>query len=191
MHETYEARVEITGCVDFADLFQDPRLEEPPAASASAQSRRQYAALAARASNVCTTCPLMDKCLYDAVVNHDVAGFVAGTTSQQRQQIRERLAITVEPEDFDTIAGVTARHRQIDHDEVLRLRKANPHESLETLANRLGCSLSTVKRHLRRARAEGESTITRLRPAPTITMAQVKSALAMIMHPSSKNRTAA
>ena len=50
------------------------------------------------------------------------------------------------------MAGVTGGHRQVDHDEVVRLRHAHPDESLETLARRLGCSLSTVKRHLRRER---------------------------------------
>jgi AraC-like DNA-binding protein len=59
--------------------------------------------------------------------------------------------VRVQPEDFDTLAGVIGG-RQIDHTEVLRLRAAHPDESLETLAGRLGCSLSTVKRHLRRER---------------------------------------
>ncbi|HZA05629.1 MAG TPA: helix-turn-helix domain-containing protein, partial [Propionibacteriaceae bacterium] len=45
-------------------------------------------------------------------------------------------------------------HRQVDHDEVVRLRHAHPDESLETIARRLGCSLSTVKRHLRRERRD-------------------------------------
>ncbi len=79
-------------------------------------------------------------------------GFVAGTTPRQRHEIRAELEVTVEPDDFDTLAGVTSPNRQIDHDEVVRLRAANPHESLESIAQRLGCSLSTVKRHLRRAR---------------------------------------
>ena len=83
---------------------------------------------------------------------HDVAGYVGGTTPAQRARIRGRLRITVAPEDFDTLAGVTGGHRQVDHDEVVRLRHAHPDESLETLAHRLGCSLSTVKRHLRRER---------------------------------------
>jgi hypothetical protein len=72
----------------------------------------------------------------------------------QRAQIRRRLDIAVEPEDFDVLTGVTGRHRQVNHSEVVRLRNANPHESLEMLAHRLGCSLSTVKRHLRRERRE-------------------------------------
>jgi hypothetical protein len=46
------------------------------------------------------------------------------------------LDITVEPEDFDGLAGVIRRHRQVNHSEVVRLRNANPNESLETLAQR-------------------------------------------------------
>jgi hypothetical protein len=87
-------------------------------------------------------------------VEYDVAGYVAGTTPPQRAQIRRRLHINVEPEDFDSLAGVTRRHRQVNHSEVVRLRNANPNESLETFAQRLGCSLSTVKRHLRRERRQ-------------------------------------
>jgi len=67
--------------------------------------------------------------------------------------MRALLAVAVEPEDFDILAGVTRHHRQVNHDQVVRLRHSNPHESLEQLAQRLGCSLSTVKRHLRHERA--------------------------------------
>jgi hypothetical protein len=97
---------------------------------------------------------LIVDCLYRAVVEYDVAGYVAGTTPSQRAQIRHRLDVTVEPEDFDSLAGITRRNRQVNHSEVVRLRNANPNESLETLAQRLGCSLSTVKRHLRRERRQ-------------------------------------
>ncbi|NNG19729.1 transcription factor WhiB [Naumannella sp. ID2617S] len=142
------------GCLENADLYQHPLLEEPPSASAPADQRRQHMMMTRKAENLCVECPIMTQCLYNAVVKYDVSGFVAGTTARQRSEIRARLGITVTPEDFDTLAGVTARHRQVDHDEVVRLRNANPHESLETLAHRLGCSLSTVKRHLRRHRNE-------------------------------------
>jgi hypothetical protein len=37
------------------------------------------------------------------------------------------------------------------------LRAAHPDDSLEALAARLDCSLSTVKRHLRRARREASA----------------------------------
>ena len=141
-------------CIEAAALFQHPLLEEPPAGSSPAGERRHYAMLTQKAENICSGCPLLKTCLYDAVVRYDVAGFAAATTARQRREIRDRLGITVAPEDFGTLAGVTAPHRQVDHGEVVRLRRANPHESLGALAHRLGCSLSTVKRHLRRHRNE-------------------------------------
>ena len=139
-------------CVELASVFQDPLLEEPPASNAPATVRRQYAALVDAAQQACQSCPMIENCLYTVVVHHDVAGYVGGTTPDQRARIRRALQIRVQPEDLDTLAGVTGRHRQVDHDEVIRLRSGHPDESLETLAHRLGCSLSTVKRHLRRER---------------------------------------
>lgn len=139
-------------CVELASVFQHPLLEEPPAVTATTSVRRRHAGLVAQAEQACSGCPLIERCRYAAVVEHDVAGYVGGTTPAERAQIRRALALDVAPEDFDTLAGVTGRHRQIDHDEVVRLRHAHPDESLETLAHRLGCSLSTVKRHLRRER---------------------------------------
>ena len=38
------------------------------------------------------------------------------------------------------------------------MRAQHPDDSLEQIASRLDCSLSTVKRHLRRARAEAAGT---------------------------------
>jgi hypothetical protein len=142
------------GCVGLASVFQDPLLEEPPSGSTPVAVRRRYAQMLSTAEEACEACPLLVDCLYRAVVEHDVAGYVAGTTAAQRFQIRRRLQVSVDPEDFDTLAGVIGRHRQVDHDEVVRLRRGNPQESLEALAHRLGCSLSTVKRHLRRERSE-------------------------------------
>ena len=146
------ARPPAIGCVELAALFHDPLLEEPLTSGAPTALRHRQALLVRQAENACVACPLIDECLYRAVTEHDVAGVAGGTTAAQRTQIRRRLGITVAPEDFDTLAGVVGRNRQVDHDEVIRLRNANPHESLETLARRLGCSLSTVKRHLRRER---------------------------------------
>ena len=142
----------VPACAGRARLFQDPLLEEPLPTGAPAADRRRQADLAAAAGAVCQRCPLVAACLYRAVVEHDVAGYVAGTTARQRTEIRRRLGVVVPSEDFDTAAGVLGGHRQVDHGEVLRLRAAHPDESLEVLAGRLGCSLSTVKRHLRRER---------------------------------------
>jgi Transcription factor WhiB len=139
-------------CAELASVFQSPLLEEPMSSDATVATRRQYQVLVAQAEQTCLDCQLLAGCLYAAVVEHDVAGYVGGTTPAERARIRRALRVTVAPEDFDTLAGVTGGHRQVDHDEVVRLRHANPDESLETLAHRLGCSLSTVKRHLRRER---------------------------------------
>lgn len=164
-------------CVELASVFQNPLLEEPLPSTATASMRHRYAGLVAQAEQACRHCPLVAQCLYVAVVEHDIAGYVAGTTPGDRAAIRRRLGITVDPEDFDTLAGVTGRHRQVDHDEVVRLRHAHPDESLETLAHRLGCSLSTVKRHLRRER---HTPTVRREPAPKPSLRDVLAAAAAV-----------
>jgi len=168
---TRTAAPAIPSCAENVDLFQHPMLEDNQTPKGVDQ-RRQLMMMQRKAENLCLDCPLMTRCLYSAVVEHDVAGFVAGTTPRQRQEIRNLLGIKVRPEDFDTLAGVSAPNRQVDHDEVVRLRNANPFESLESIAQRLGCSLSTVKRHLRRARTEDH------RPAPQ----PVPPSLEQVMH---------
>jgi hypothetical protein len=176
------------GCLEFTSLFQHPLLEDPPTGSAPAIQRRQHTMLTRKAENLCRECPLLKNCLYDAVVKHDVVGFAAATTARQRLAIRDGLGITVAPEDFDTLAGVTARHRQVDHDEVVRLRYANPQDSLETLAHRLGCSLSTVKRHLRRHRNEAGRPRPNSGPLPTFEA--VYAAFRKVVNPGGERRAA-
>jgi Transcription factor WhiB len=163
-------------CIELAAIFQDQLLEDPLPASAPGAVRRRQLALITAARAACRECPLIIDCLYRAVVDYDIAGYAAGTTPAQRIQIRRQLGITVEPEDFDTLAGVTGRHRQVNHAEVVRLRNANPNESLEMLAQRLGCSLSTIKRHLRRERREPTPRIAPARP----TVAEVRAAAAAV-----------
>lgn len=172
-----------TGCVRFASLFQDRLLEEPPTSSAPAALRHRYSNLTERAGEICGDCPIRQSCLYDAVVHHDVSGYVAGTTQRQRADIRRRLGVTVESEDFDTFAGASARNRPVDHDEVVRLRRANPDETLESIAQRLGCSLSTVKRHLRRERAQQSTADVSTTRRSLPTLAQVMAAAAQVVGP--------
>lgn len=174
-------------CVENAAVFQHRLIDDPPAAShTTPENRRLVYSLTSQARQLCLSCPLLTECLYTAIVTHDVSGFVAGTTVRQRQEIRSRLNITVEPEDFDTLAGCFGRSRQVDHDEIVRLRHANPHESLETIAQRLGCSLSTVKRHLRKARAATEPKLAVVRP----TRAQVLAAFAAVTNHTPRRRDA-
>jgi hypothetical protein len=172
-------------CVELASVFQDPLLEEPLARNVPAPLRRRHAALVGQAEQACHNCPLIKDCLYAAVVRHDVAGYVGGTTPEQRFRIRRALQITVQPEDLDTLAGVTGRHRQVDHDEVVRLRYAHPDESLETLAHRLGCSLSTVKRHLR---AERRTPSVRRAEPPKPSLSQVLAVAAEVTRPPRPSR---
>jgi Transcription factor WhiB len=163
-------------CIELSAVFQDQLLEEPLPVNPSADMRRRQRALITRAQAACRECPLIIDCLYRAVVEHNVAGYVAGTTPAQRAQIRRSLGITVEPEDSDTLAGVTGPHRKVSHSEVIHLRKANPHESLEMLAQRFGCSLSTIKRHLRRERRRPSAPTAIAKP----TMAEVLTATAIV-----------
>lgn len=100
----------------------------------------------------CATCPLLADCLYKAVVQIDVSGYVGCTTPRERRAIRKLIGVKIESEDFDSLAGARGERQPVDHEDVLRARSQHPDDSLEALAARLDCSLSTVKRHLRRAR---------------------------------------
>lgn len=139
-------------CIELADVFHDPMLEDG-LAPRNASQQRIWNSLQQRAQAACLGCPIQRQCLYEAVVVHDVAGYCAGTTERQRRRIRRLLDWQVTPENLDDLAGVSGANRQINPSTVARLRAANPDESLEALAERLGCSLSTVKRHLHRMRA--------------------------------------
>lgn len=170
-----------TPCVEFAELFQNPLLEEEAPRRETAAERRQRAALMARAATLCAGCPFQEQCLSDAVVHHDVAGFVAGTTESQRLEIRALLDVTPDPVNNDAFAGVSSG-RSFSHEEIQRLRNANPTQPLSMIASRLGCSVSTVKRHLRRAaRGEVKAPVRRITPS----RAQVMAAAAEVLAPES------
>lgn len=177
---THSTCADRAACTDNPTLFQHQLLETAPARH-DAEGQRQATLLTARAAAVCAGCPLFRSCLYEAVVNHDVAGFVAGTTESQRSRMRAALGVKVEQDDFDSLAGVVRGGRQVNHEEVVRLRQANPHESLEVLAMRLGCSLSTVKRHMRQARnASAEVKLAMVKP----TIDRVLAAFSAVVGPS-------
>lgn len=135
-------------CVKASNVFQHPLLEECRTPTTGSE-RREQAMLRSQAERLCADCPFLAQCLSDAVAKHDVLGFVAGTTKRQRQELRVRLGINVEAEDLDVYAGVNSG-RQYDGQEIQRLRAANPDQPLSAIAQKLGCSVSTVKRHLRR-----------------------------------------
>ena len=158
----------MTGCIARSDIFQHRLMEEPPPASATRRTRERYEQLVREAKALCASCPLFTDCLYSAVAEHDVSGFVAGTTAVQRRSIRNLLDVEVQADDFDQLAGARGTRRPVSHEEVLRLRTQYPNDSLESLAMRLGCSLSTVKRHLRRARRGQSPAAKTPRPRPEV-----------------------
>ena len=93
-------------------------------------------------------------CLYRAVVEVDVSGFVACTTEADRAMIRERLGIEVAPTSLTPFGAARVGGGPVSHDAVMTARQAYPKDTCQQLAERLGCSTSTIKRHLRRARQE-------------------------------------
>ena len=142
-----------TPCMTYTNVFLNPLLDDTQPASKQS-NRREQAMLRAQADKLCASCPIQAQCLTDAITKFDVNGFVAGTTKRQRQEIRSRLGVVVTEDDFDTYAGVNSG-RQFDRNEIHRLRIANPNEPLSAIAARVGCSVSTVKRHLRRIERDG------------------------------------
>lgn len=145
--------VDTTACVAHSDVFLHPLLDDTIQPTCSTERRKQEI-LRARAETMCGACPIQGRCLSDAVTRFDVAGFVAGTTRRQRKEIRIRLGVDVSPDELDCYAGVPSG-RQFDRREIYRLRIANPAMPLSSIAAKLGCSVSTVKRHLRRIDEEG------------------------------------
>ncbi|HLR83617.1 MAG TPA: WhiB family transcriptional regulator [Nocardioidaceae bacterium] len=148
---------DVPACAANPELYLDEMLDDPPVQSKVAKAVwAEYRQRLERVREACAACPLFAECLYRAVVEVDVSGYVGCTTPRERRRIRRMLGVTIESEDLDAAAGVRREGRPIDHDAVLATRAAFPNDSLASIAERLGCSLSTVKRHLRSAR-EGKT----------------------------------
>lgn len=156
---------EPTPCVQHPNVFLHPLLDDGQGVTTQA-NRREQAMLRNQASKLCAECPLQAKCLTDAVCKFEVSGFVAGTTKRQRQEIRTRLGVSLGEDDLDSYAGVSSG-RQFDQQEIYRLRVANPTEPLSSIAARIGCSVSTVKRHLRRIERDGLPVDSETAPPPS------------------------
>lgn len=142
----------VPACVEFSTLYQHPMLED---SDTSGSKENHVASLLQRqATKLCAHCPLQAECLTDAITKHDVSGFVAGTTSRQRAEIRALLGVVVDEDDLDLYTGTNDKGR-FNGAEIHHLRQSAPTASLRTIATRVGCSLSTVKRHLRRIERDG------------------------------------
>lgn len=103
----------------------------------------------AEARDLCEgACPAFADCLMRTLRGKPVAGFVAGTTEEQRAQLMAALGVTAEAEgDLSTIAGASRDGRsQVDPelmaDTILRL----PDASNAEIGRRMGCDAKTVAR---------------------------------------------
>jgi len=140
-------------CAQQPEAYLDERLDMP---SPSAEDTLRFSDFIEHVRRECAACPAMVDCLYRAVVEVDVYGFAACTTHHDRQRIRGMLGLETVLSPAGPV-GIRSGRGPVDHETVMALRKAHPQDTFAQLAERLGCSLSTVKRHMRRAREERAS----------------------------------
>lgn len=140
-------------CAHVPEVYDDEQLHSPPARNdITAAEWARLSAKRATAHRQCAGCPLMVDCLYRAVVEVDVSGFVACTTETDRQMIRQQLGIQIQQPATAPYGVPRVGGGPVSHEAVMTARHAYPKDTCHQLAERLGCSTSTVKRHLRRAR---------------------------------------
>ncbi|MET0767002.1 MAG: transcription factor WhiB [Aeromicrobium sp.] len=154
------------------EVYQDELLHSPPARTdISAAAWDELTVKRASVHRQCAGCPLMVDCLYRAVVEVDVSGFVACTTEHDRQLIRRQLGIEVQQATATPYGAPRVGGGPVSHEAVMAARQAYPKDTCHQLAERLSCSTSTIKRHLRRAREEKAPAApagTAVRVTPTI-----------------------
>lgn len=159
-------------CASVPEVYQDELLHSPPARDdISAAEWESLSAKRAAAHRQCAGCPIMVDCLYRAVVEVDVSGFVACTTESDRQFIREQLGIEIRQSSTTPYGTARVGGGPVSHESVMTVRQAYPKDTCHQLAERLGCSTSTIKRHLRKAREqkrEESSPDTLLPTLPTV-----------------------
>jgi hypothetical protein len=141
-------------CAQSPEAFLDESLQATSVTSMSTAEREQLNATRASLHRQCAGCPLMVDCLYRAVVLVDVSGYAACTTESERALIRERLGIEVVRSTLTPYGAPRVGGGPVSHEAVLTSRQAYPKDTCQQLAERLGCSTSTIKRHLRRDREQ-------------------------------------
>lgn len=124
---------------------------EPGDGESLVEHRHQHARMQA-AHRQCAACPLFVECLYRSVVEVDVSGYVACTTEEQRRAMRQVLGVEIGQPAPGVIGAPRVGAGPVDHESVVAMRQAYPNDTCQQLAERLGCSTSTIKRHLRRER---------------------------------------
>jgi hypothetical protein len=150
-------------CAHSPEAFLDENLQAS-ITTLNAAEREKLKATKAAIHRQCAACPLLVDCLYRAVVEVDVSGYAACTTEAERVLIRERLGIEVVRSTLTPYGAPRVGGGPVSHEAVLTSRQAYPKDTCQQLAERLGCSTSTIKRHLRREREQREAE----RPDPTV-----------------------
>ena len=158
-------------CAHAPEVYQHETLHHPPSRrDLTALEWSQFTARQAEVHRQCAGCPMLVDCLYRAVVEVDVSGFVACTTERDRRNIRRELGIEIDLTPT-ALGAQNVGGGPVSQDAVISIRQAYPKDTCLQLADRLGCSTSTIKRHLRRAR-EAEALSRPVEPAqstaPTI-----------------------
>lgn len=179
-------------CAEMPSLFQHELLVSPPPEYNSAESVwKRYTDLTAAARALCLSCPVMTACLHNAVVNHEVHGFVGATSAAERRRIRALLEVPAPmSERLDVYAGVRGERQPVAREDVVQARLHHPDATMEELARRLGCGTSTVKRHvkaLRQVAAEGADRA----PSRAVEQAALLEAFETAIHRRSRRRRAA
>lgn len=142
-------------CTSVPEVYQDEYLHSPPSrAEISAAQWEELKAKRASAHRQCAACPMLVDCLYRAVVEVDVSGFLACTTEADRQKMRRLLGISVQQTATTPYGAPRVGGGPVSHEAIMNARLAYPKDTCHQLAERLDCSTSTIKRHLRRAREE-------------------------------------
>ena len=98
-------------CADAPEAYLDEALQATSITTMSAAERDKLIATRAAIHRQCAGCPLLVECLYRAVVEVDVSGYVACTTEAERGIIREQLGIevmlsTLTPQYWQGLIGV-------------------------------------------------------------------------------------
>lgn len=144
-----------TPCATVPEVYQDELLQSSPSRTeVSADDWARLSTTRASAHRQCAGCPMMVDCLYRAVVEVDVSGFVACTTEDDRASIRRQLGIEIQQTTTTPYGAARIGGGPVSHEAVMAARHSYPKDTCQQLAERLDCSTSTVKRHLRRAREQ-------------------------------------
>ncbi len=152
-------------CADAPEAFLDESLQATSTSTMSAAERRHVDAARESVHRQCAGCPLLVDCLYRAVVEFDVSGYVACTTESDRLTMRALLGIEVPQSTLTPYGAPRVGGGPVSHEAVITARQAYPKDTCQQLAERLGCSTSTIKRHLRRDREQRAADMAVPRPA--------------------------